>query len=164
MNGARRLVVVGPYPPSPDPRADEVVALVRRSRAEGWRVDVVSPEPSAAAHHGRPGRVHGAWRIGRVARGADRVVLYGGGAGGPFAGPVLRRALAHVPEVEWVDATSWAGGRTRVSVVDGLARVRAGAPTFVRTVTGEIRSRVARARSARRGPRGQRRGSRGGSG
>jgi hypothetical protein len=109
-----RAVVVGPYPPTADPLGDITLARVRDLRAQGYSVDVVSPEPSAARHHFRADTVLGRWRLGRVTRGADLVVT--------------------VPNDETVSAsTPTFGVRERVE------RWRAGAPTLVRSALGKLR-------------------------
>ena len=141
-----RVVVLGPYPPASDPAADVVLDAVRALRADGHTVTVVSTEPSAAPAWGDPTRASGARRVARALRGADRVIWFASdaaAAAGPAAplrralgtaAVVERRAIATVP----VPSRSWA---------DRAARLRAGAPTYSRTVLGRVR------RALRRGSR-----------
>lgn len=152
-----RVVVIGPYPPTADPGGDVVLAQVRRMRAEGLSVDVVSSEPSAAGSHGRPDSVVGAARIARVVRGADRVLWFPERGIGRRAAWPLRRALATVPRLECVTGAPAAADPGRAGGPFGVpepagprawwspARLRAGAPTYLRS----LRSRAARARSGR---------------
>ena len=135
-----RVVVIGPYPPTADPAGDTVLALVRQLRAGGDTVEVVSPVPSAAAHHGDPATWAGATRVAGAVRGADRVVWFGAVGDGAVASP-LRRALAGVPRVEHRPGPA---GTRAAPPGDGgwtarVARVRAGGPTFVRTVADRVR-------------------------
>ncbi|MFA5882740.1 MAG: hypothetical protein WDA60_02715 [Acidimicrobiia bacterium] len=135
-----RVVVIGPYPPTADPAGDAVLALVRELRAGGDTVEVVSPVPSAAPHHGDPATWAGASRVARAVRGADRVVWFGAPDEGAVASP-LRRALATVPRVEHRPGPT--GTREAPTGDRGwtvrLARARAGGPTFVRTVADRVR-------------------------
>jgi hypothetical protein len=131
-------VVIGPYPPSPDPAADAVLATVRALRAAGDTVTVVSSEPSAAPVHGDPSRPVGAARAARVVRGADRVVWYA--PDGVTAARPLRRALATVATVERRRLPARPDDEpTRRSWGARVRRVRAGAPTFVRTAARRLR-------------------------
>lgn len=116
-----RAVVVGPYPPTADPLGDATLARVRELRAEGYVVEVVSPAPSAAHHHFRTDTVRGRWRLGRVTRGADRVVVI------PAATNDAGRPVSEVPGAS--------GARER------FERWRAGAPTLARTALGKVRRR-----------------------
>lgn len=138
-----RVVVIGPYPPTADPRGDTVLAAVRRLRAEGATVTVVSPEPSAAPVWGDPADRVGATRVARAVRGADRVVWFVSHGVTP-AGP-LRRALAAIPTVEVRPASAPAAPERR-SPGAALRRARAGAPTYARTVVGRWRGVATRAR------------------
>ena len=132
-----RVVVIGPYPPTADPAGDAVLAFVREQRAAGAVVEVVSPEPSAALHHGDPATRIGATRVARAVRGADRVVWFAAPGGTAAAAP-LRRALATVPRVEQRRLPAPAVAR-RAGWGDRTARVRAGGPTFVRTMVDRAR-------------------------
>jgi hypothetical protein len=73
----KRVLVFGPYPPTPGPEAAATLACVRELLAEGADVTVVSPVPSAAHHHADLGTPAGAARLLRWARGADALVLCG---------------------------------------------------------------------------------------
>ena len=110
---------MGPYPPTADPLGDVTLARVRELRTEGYDVEVVSPAPSAARHHFRTDTVWGRWRLGRVTRGADVVVVVSNDG---------RRSFGVAANVH-------------ASFANGLQRWRAGAPTFVRTGLGKLRRR-----------------------
>ena len=114
----KRALVVGPYPPTADPLGDVTLARVRELRAQGYDVEVVSPAPSAARRHFRTDTMWGTWRLGRVARGADVVVM---------VEPTDGRAVS-------------APGRTR-GVRERVERWRAGAPTLARTGLAKLRRR-----------------------
>lgn len=113
----KRAVVVGPYPPTADPLGDVTLARVRELRTEGYDVEVVSPAPSAARHHFRRDTVWGRWRLGRVTRGADVVVVIP--TDGRQVSAPLRMARVREHAERW----------------------RAGAPTLVRTGLGKLRRR-----------------------
>jgi len=133
-----RAVVIGPFPPTADPRGDAVLADVRARRGAGVEVDVVSPYPSAAKYHARPDSVTGAIRIARATRGADVVVVYPfharHGVAATLAPHVLGRALARAGRVEHVAGVD-AGPvpPRRPTVAMAVRRLGAGLPTFVRT-------------------------------
>ena len=142
-----RVVVIGPYPPTADPVGDVVLGVVRELRGAGAVVEVVSPEPSAAPYHGDPATWAGATRVARAVRGADRVVWFGAPGDATVAAP-LRRALATVPRVEHrlvppapADPIA-AAGVPRGGWTTRVARLRAGGPTFVRTMADRARRRL----------------------
>lgn len=72
----RRILVVSPYPPRRDGIGAYAVQQVRALRRAGHHVEVLSPAPSAAHHHGDLRGVPGAALLRRVAAGFDRVVLH----------------------------------------------------------------------------------------
>ena len=115
-----RAVVVGPYPPTADPLGDVTLTRVRELRAQGYDVVVISPAPSAARRHFRTDTVWGRWRLGRVTRGADLVVVVP--ADGPAVAGSPRLDLAHRPRAR-------------------MERWRAGAPTLARTGLRKLRRR-----------------------
>lgn len=132
-----RVVVIGPYPPTADPAGDDVLACVRRWRTEGARVVVVSPEPSAAHHHGDPATWAGAMRVSRVVRGADRVVWFDDSR--RATATPLRGALARVAHVEHRALGSTQRATQGRAWRWSLSRVRAGAPTAARSIVGRLR-------------------------
>jgi hypothetical protein len=122
-----RAVVVGPYPPTADPAGAITLAEVRALRAAAHDVVVVSREPSAARVAASPTTRRGARRIARLVRGADIVVWVGAE---PPA--VVERAWHAVGEVRvhtTVSTTSTPHGS-----VESMRLVRAGAPTFARSI------------------------------
>jgi hypothetical protein len=122
-----RAVVVGPYPPTADPAGAVALAEVRALRAAGHDVLVISPAPSAARVTASPDTRRGARQIERLVRGADIVVWIG------LEPPdVVRRALRAVPDVRVHTTTSVP--TSSVGVVERVKLLRAGAPTFVRSV------------------------------
>jgi hypothetical protein len=130
-----RVVVIGPYPPTDDPAGDAVLETVRRLRADGATVTVVSPTPSAAPEHGDARRWAGARRIARVVRGADRVVWFA--TEGATPAPPLRRALARVASVDCrlVGTGPHPTAEGPDGSVSARARwLRAGLPTYLRTL------------------------------
>jgi len=122
-----RAIVVGPYPPTADPAGAVTLAEVRALRAEGLDVLVISPEPSAARVDACPQTRHGARRIARLVRGADVVVWVG-----PEPPAAVARALRDVADVR-VHAAS-PQPRPSPGIAERLERLRAGAPTFVRSL------------------------------
>jgi hypothetical protein len=159
-----RAVLVGPYPPSADPGADAVLAEVRAWRAQGYSVEVISPHPSAAHHHARPDTLAGAIRIARIVRAADLVVmaaLMPGRRRALVARRIIERALCRSPRVEWCPVrldgnriTEEPAG-ARGDRLGGLpARLRAGAPTFVRSTWADLRGVARRFRRRARRPPG----------
>jgi hypothetical protein len=122
-----RAVVVGPYPPTADPAGAVTLAEVRALRADGHDVLVISPEPSAARVDAAPHTRRGARRIAHLVRDAEIVVWVG-------APPpeVVARALRAVLDVRTHRTMSAASEPT--SVADRLELLRAGAPTFVRSL------------------------------
>ncbi|MFN2591422.1 MAG: hypothetical protein ABR532_01120 [Candidatus Dormibacteria bacterium] len=67
--------MAGPFPPSPDPAAAAALRTVQELLAEGHAVEVVSPLPSAADHHGPLAGLKGAIALARRARGFDALHL-----------------------------------------------------------------------------------------
>jgi hypothetical protein len=129
----RRTVVVGPFPPANGPRVEHVLAATRAGWRAGARVTVVSPGPSLAPVRARPDTAVGARRIGRLLRGADRAVVVGA------VHPRLARALDRVAEVERHEPQAPSPTQPRAGLAERVARVRAGGPTFVRTVLARLR-------------------------
>ena len=123
-----RAVVVGPFPPTADPAGAITLAEVRRLRADGHDVLVISPEPSAARVDASPDSRHGVRRIARLLRGVDLVVWVG--AEPP---PAVERVLREVPEVRRHAAPPMSTDSS--SVADRMELLRAGIPTFVRSLT-----------------------------
>jgi glycosyltransferase involved in cell wall biosynthesis len=70
-----RILMVSPYPPARDGLANYAVQEVKRLRAAGHDVEVLSPGPSAAHHHLDLVGVRGALALARRARGYDRVIV-----------------------------------------------------------------------------------------
>ena len=137
-----KYVVYGPYPPMPGDASSALFTFVRELVDEGKVVQVVSPVPSAAHAHADLGGARGAVRFGRVAAGADRVVIRLDATGlaidreapslvaGRIAlGAVLRRAAEVRLELERMPATvhprwvQWvASAATTVVVSEETAR------------------------------------------
>ncbi|MGF1598271.1 MAG: glycosyltransferase family 4 protein [Acidimicrobiales bacterium] len=69
------ILMVTPYAPYRDGIATYAVQEVRRLRADGVDVEVLSPLPSAAHHHLALGGVRGMAALARRARGFDSVVI-----------------------------------------------------------------------------------------
>ena len=122
-----RAVVVGPYPPTADPAGAVTLAEVRALRAEGLDVLVISPEPSAARVDASPQTRHGARRIAQLVRGADVVVWVG-----PEPPAAVARALRDVADVRMRAASPQP--RPSPGITERLELLRAGAPTFVRSL------------------------------
>lgn len=70
-----RILMVSPYPPARDGLANYAVQEVKRLRADGNDVEVLSPGPSAAHHHLDLNGVRGALALARRVRGYDRVIV-----------------------------------------------------------------------------------------
>jgi hypothetical protein len=148
-----RVVVIGPYPPSGDPRADIALREVREQRAGGHDVIVVSPDPSAARMCARPESIWGATRIARVLAGADIVVWFGVDPRQDrdrapwrwWPHRRLSRALDGVRDVRFMSSERGdnprAGGAGNANAFLDLRRLRAGAPTYLRTVLAGRRRR-----------------------
>jgi hypothetical protein len=127
-----RAVVVGPYPPTPDPAGAIALAEVRALRAAGQEVLVISPEPSAARVDASPHTRRGARRIARLVRSADVVVWVGAE---PPA--VVARALRDVADVRTHATTTQAApspGLARLAI-ERMRLTRAGAPTWARSLS-----------------------------
>jgi glycosyltransferase involved in cell wall biosynthesis len=71
-----RILVVTPYAPWRDGIGAYALQQVRRLRRQGHDVEVLSPKPSAAHHHGDLRGRAGARLLTRLGRGFDRVVLH----------------------------------------------------------------------------------------
>jgi hypothetical protein len=106
-----RVLVAGPYPPTPDPVGDVVLEHVRLLRRGGDAVTVVSPKPSAAHMTADLTTPRGSAELARLARGANLLVVHYTSdlavASGPrvlrtAAGVALRRALKSVDRIEVV--------------------------------------------------------------
>jgi glycosyltransferase involved in cell wall biosynthesis len=67
--------MVTPYPPTRDGVANYAVQEVKRLRAEGHDVEVLSPGPSAAHHHLELRGVRGGLALAKRVRGYDRVIV-----------------------------------------------------------------------------------------
>ena len=70
-----RVLVAGPFPPSPDVAASAALRTVQDLLHEGHAVEVMSPLPSAADHHGPLAGLKGAVGLARRARGFDALHL-----------------------------------------------------------------------------------------
>ncbi len=70
-----RILMVSPYPPARDGLANYAVQEVKRLRADGNDVEVLSPGPSAAHHHLDLVGVRGALALARRVRGYDRIIV-----------------------------------------------------------------------------------------
>jgi glycosyltransferase involved in cell wall biosynthesis len=70
-----RILMVSPYPPARDGLANYAVQEVKRLRAQGHDVEVLSPGPSAAPHHLDLLGVRGALALARRVRSYDRVIV-----------------------------------------------------------------------------------------
>ena len=126
-----RVVVVGPYPPTADPAGAITLAEVRALRADGHDVLVISPDPSAARVDASPRTRRGARRITHLVKGADLVLWVG-----TEPPPAIERVLRAVPEVRVHAAPT---STESPSVAERLELLRAGAPTFVRSLLRRAR-------------------------
>ncbi|MGZ6956271.1 MAG: glycosyltransferase family 4 protein [Acidimicrobiia bacterium] len=70
-----RILMVSPYPPARDGLGQYAVQEVKRLRAAGHEVEVLSPGPSAAHHHLDLVGVRGALALARRVRAYDRVIV-----------------------------------------------------------------------------------------
>ncbi len=70
-----RILMVSPYPPGRDGLAQYAVQEVKRLRAQGHDVEVLSPGPSAAHHHLDLVGVRGALALARRVGAYDRVIV-----------------------------------------------------------------------------------------
>jgi glycosyltransferase involved in cell wall biosynthesis len=70
-----RILMVSPYPPARDGLANYAVQEVKRLRAQGHDVEVLSPGPSAAHHHLDLIGVRGALALALRVRAYDRVIV-----------------------------------------------------------------------------------------
>ena len=106
-----RVLVVGAYPPTPDPVGPVVLDHARLLRRDGYDVTVLSPTPSAAHFAAAPATPRGAAELARLARGSDLVVVHYTSDLAPASGPrvvrtavrtALRRTLGPVGRLEVV--------------------------------------------------------------
>ena len=67
--------MAGPFPPSPDAAASAALRTVQELLREGHAVEVISPVPSAAEHHGPLAGLQGAIALARRAPGFDALHL-----------------------------------------------------------------------------------------
>lgn len=70
-----RVLVAGPFPPSPDAAASTALRTVQEFLRNGHAVEAMSPLPSAADHHGALAGLRGALGLARRARGFDTLHL-----------------------------------------------------------------------------------------
>jgi len=70
-----RILVAGPFPPSPDPAASASLRTGQDLTAQGHAGEVISPLPSAADHHGPLAGLKGALALARRARSFDAIHL-----------------------------------------------------------------------------------------
>ena len=70
-----RILFVSPYPPARDGLANYAAQVVAELRRSGATVDVLSPQPSAAAFSADLRTGTGLLRVGRLSHGYDRVIL-----------------------------------------------------------------------------------------
>ena len=70
-----RVLLIAPYPPPFDTRTRAAVQEVRRLRAAGDHVEVLTPTPTAATHHRELHSWAACASIARVVRGFDRVLV-----------------------------------------------------------------------------------------
>ena len=75
-SGGERILVAAPYPPMRDGIGAYAVQQVQALRRDGHHVEVVSPTPSAAHHHGDLRGPAGAAALARFGAHFDRVVLH----------------------------------------------------------------------------------------
>lgn len=73
---SERILVVTPYAPWRDGIGAYALQQVRRLRRDGHHVEVLSPKPSAAHHHGDLRGQGGARLLTRLGRTFDRVILH----------------------------------------------------------------------------------------
>jgi len=66
-----RILVAGPFPPSPDPTASSALRRTKGLLSSGHAVETLSPTPSAASVHGPLAGVMGAVALARRAREFD---------------------------------------------------------------------------------------------
>lgn len=70
-----RILFISPYPPARDGLANYAAQVVADLRSSGATVDVLSPQPSAAAFTADPRTSAGLLRAARLCRGYDRVIV-----------------------------------------------------------------------------------------
>ena len=101
-----RILMVSPYPPVRDGLANYAVQEVKRLRAAGHDVEVLSPGPSAAHHHLDLLGVRGALALARRVRAYDRVIVQYHPAVffGPAATPWERAAIYGALAAAWTAA------------------------------------------------------------
>jgi glycosyltransferase involved in cell wall biosynthesis len=71
-----KVLLVAPYPPARDGIASYAAQVAADLRHRGDRVEVVSPEPSAAHHHADFGTIRGLARLLLLSRRSDRTVVH----------------------------------------------------------------------------------------
>lgn len=71
-----RTLLVAPYPPARDGIASYAAEAAADLRRRGERVEVVSPDPSAAHHHADLGKAGGLLKLLLVSRRADRTIVH----------------------------------------------------------------------------------------
>ena len=133
-----RVLLIAPYPPPFDARTRAAMEEVRRLRAAGDHVEVLTPAPTAAAHHRELDSWAACASIARLVRGFDRVLV----ADELAALPPLRAALHAARAVEIWSAPDAPLSGTAVDA--GAVAATAGTWSSDRqAVMGEIRARAA---------------------
>lgn len=146
--------MVSPYPPLRDGLANYAVQEVKRLRAAGHEVEVLSPGPSAAHHHLDLRGVRGALALSRRVRGYDRVIVQYHPAVffAPGSAPRERAAVYLALAAAWTAAHAvelrvheypHAGAETRAEAI--AARRMFGAATIITTHTERERLELATA-------------------
>ena len=110
-----RILMVSPYPPARDGLANYAVQEVKRLRAQGHDVEVLSPGPSAAHHHLDLVGVRGGLALARRVRAYDRVIVQYHPAifMPPGASPGERALVYAVLAAAWTVArATWSSGST----------------------------------------------------
>jgi glycosyltransferase involved in cell wall biosynthesis len=69
------VLLISPFPPARDGLANYAVQFAADLRHDGHRVDVLSPEPSAAVYHAPLKKFSGLARAARLGRRSDRVIV-----------------------------------------------------------------------------------------
>jgi hypothetical protein len=133
-----RVLLIAPYPPPFDARTRAALQEVRRLRAAGDHVEVLTPAPTAAAHHRELGSWAACASIARLVRGFDRVLV----AEDLAVLPPLRAALRVARGVETWRAPD--APAPEVAADPGTVAATAAAWSSDRqAVMGEIRARAA---------------------
>lgn len=138
MIGRRaRVVVVGPYPPIPGASSAATLEQVRGLLAAGNDVRVISPTPSAAHAQADLRRPADAWRLGRLAFGAEHLILH--------LDARLIASTGHRQELPArlaLAAAVRSAGRTTVYVPRGDGPLPAGWARFVVDAADEVRPEI----------------------